>query len=47
MLGNTSGFAALVKKQAPNVTMTQCFQHRYALASIFPDLHRGLSLLKD
>ncbi|KAI6659596.1 Protein ZBED8-like [Oopsacas minuta] len=33
MLGNRSGFAALVKKEAPNVTVTQCFLHRHALAS--------------
>ena len=28
MLGNTSGFAALVRKEAPNVTVTHCFLHR-------------------
>ena len=33
MLGNTSGFATLVRKEAPNVTVTHCFLHRHALAS--------------
>ena len=33
MLGNTSGFAALVRKEAPNVTVTHCFLHRHVLAS--------------
>ncbi|XP_042222775.1 protein ZBED8-like [Homarus americanus] len=33
MLGNTSGFAALVKKEAPQVIVTHCFLHRHALAS--------------
>ena len=33
MLGKTSGFAALVKKEAPQVNVTHCFLHRYALAS--------------
>ncbi|XP_065650323.1 protein FAM200C-like [Hydra vulgaris] len=33
MLGNTSGFAALVKKEIPNITITHCFLHRHALAS--------------
>ena len=32
MLGNTSGFAALVKK-APQVIVTHCFLHQHALAS--------------
>ena len=33
MLGKTSGFAALVKKEAPQVNVTHCFLHGYALAS--------------
>ena len=27
MLGNKSGFAALVKKEAPNVTVAHCMLH--------------------
>jgi hypothetical protein len=33
MLGNTSGFATLVKKEAPHVVVTHCFLHRHALAT--------------
>ena len=33
ILGKTSGFAALVKKEAPQVNVTHCFLHCYALAS--------------
>ena len=33
MLGNKSGFAALVKKEAPSVTLTHCMLHRHALAA--------------
>ena len=33
MLGNKSVFAALVKKEAPNVTATHCMLHRHALAA--------------
>ena len=33
MLDKTSGFTALVKKEAPQVNVTHCFLHRYALAS--------------
>ena len=33
MLGKTSGFATLVKKEAPQVSITHCFLHRFALAS--------------
>ena len=33
MLGNASGFTALVKKEAPHVIVTHCFLHRHALAS--------------
>ena len=29
MLGKTSKFAALVKKEAPQVNVTHCFLHRY------------------
>lgn len=33
MLGNKSGFAALVKAEAPHVVVTHCILHRQALAS--------------
>jgi len=33
MLGNKSGFCALVKRLAPHVTVTHCVLHRHALAS--------------
>ena len=33
MLGNKSGFAALIKKEAPNVTVTHCMLQRHALAA--------------
>ena len=33
MLGNKSGFAALVKKEASNVTVSHCILHRHALAA--------------
>jgi hypothetical protein len=33
MLGNTSGFAALVKREAPQISVTHCFLHRHALAT--------------
>ena len=33
MLGNKSGFAALKKNEAPNVTVTHCMLHRHALAA--------------
>ena len=33
MLNKTSGFAALVKKEPPQVNVTHCFLHRYPLAS--------------
>ena len=33
MLGNKSGFAALVKNDVPNVTVTHCMLHRHALAA--------------
>jgi hypothetical protein len=31
MLANTSGFATLVKKEAPHFVVTHCFLHRYSL----------------
>ena len=33
MLGNKSGFATLVKKEVPNVTVTHCVLHHHALAT--------------
>jgi len=33
MLGKTSGFATLPKKEVPHLIMTHCFLHRHALAS--------------
>ncbi|GBP47213.1 Protein ZBED8 [Eumeta japonica] len=33
MLGNTSGFAALIKKECSHVIITHCVLHRHALAS--------------
>ena len=33
MLGKTSRFATLVKKEAPQIIVTHCFLHRHALAS--------------
>ena len=33
MLGKTSGFASLVKKEVPHIIETHCFLHRHALAS--------------
>ena len=33
MLGKTSGFATLVQKETPQVSVTSCFLHHYALAS--------------
>jgi hypothetical protein len=33
MLGNTSGFATLVKKEAPHIIITHCFLHRHAMAT--------------
>ena len=33
MLGNKPGFAALVKKEAPNVTVTHCMLRRHALVA--------------
>ena len=33
MLGNRSGFAALMKKEVPNIIVTHCILHRHALVS--------------
>uniref|UniRef100_UPI00358EA82C protein FAM200C-like n=1 Tax=Myxine glutinosa TaxID=7769 RepID=UPI00358EA82C len=33
MLGNKSGFSALMKKEIPDLQVTHCFLHRHALAS--------------
>jgi len=33
VLGKASGFATLVKKEAPHIIVTHCFLHRHALAS--------------
>jgi hypothetical protein len=33
MLANTSGFATLVKKEAPHFVATHCFLYRHALAT--------------
>ena len=33
MLGNRSGFAALLRKDIPNLKSTHCFLHRHALAA--------------
>jgi hypothetical protein len=33
MLGSKSGFAALLKKEIPQVLVTHCFLHRHALAA--------------
>ncbi|XP_013777510.1 protein ZBED8-like [Limulus polyphemus] len=34
MLGNRSGFAALMKREIPEVRVTHCLLHRYALAEM-------------
>ena len=46
MLGNKSGFAALVKNEVPNVNVTHCMLHRYALAAkaLPPSLKEVLSV---
>ena len=33
MLGNKSGFASLVKKEIPHISVTHCMLHRHALAA--------------
>jgi len=44
MLGNRSGFAALLKKEITNLKITHCFLHRHALAAkaLPPDLRKTL-----
>ena len=46
MLGNKSEFAALVKNEVPNVNVTHCMLHRYALAAktLPPSLKEILSV---
>ena len=46
MLGNKFGFAALVKNGVPNVNVTHCMLHRYALAAktLPPSLKEVLSV---
>ena len=36
MLGNRSGFAALMRKEVPNIIVTHCILHRHALVSKCP-----------
>ena len=33
MLGKTSGFASVAKKEVPHIVVTHCFMHQHALAS--------------
>jgi hypothetical protein len=35
MLGNTSGFAALVKNEVPHVVITHCILHRQQTQRLF------------
>jgi len=35
MLGKSSGFTALIKKEIPDIIITHCFLHRHSLASKF------------
>ena len=46
MLGNRSGFAALLKKEIANLKITNCFLHRHALAAktLPPDLRKILEI---
>ncbi|XP_042236440.1 protein ZBED8-like [Homarus americanus] len=44
MLGNTSGFAALVKKEAPQVIVTHCFLHRGQILKRLIELRAEVSL---
>ena len=46
MQGNRSGFAALMRKEIPNLKITHCFLHRYALAArtLPPDLKKTLNV---
>ena len=44
MLGNRSGFAALMRKEIPNLKITHCFLHRHSFAAktLPPDLKKTL-----
>jgi len=46
MLGNRSGFAALLKKEITNLKITHCFLHRHVLAAktLPPDLRKILEI---
>ncbi|XP_076373030.1 protein FAM200C-like [Tachypleus tridentatus] len=46
MLGNRSGFAALMRKEVPNLKITHCFIHRHSLAAktLPPDLKKTLDI---
>ena len=46
MLGNRSGFAALMRKEIPNLKITHCFLHRHSLAAktLPPDLKKTLDV---
>ncbi|XP_076314915.1 protein FAM200C-like [Tachypleus tridentatus] len=46
MLGNRSGFAALMRKEVPNLKITHCFLHRHSLAAktLPPDLKKTLDI---
>ncbi|XP_076343931.1 protein FAM200C-like [Tachypleus tridentatus] len=46
MLGNRSGFAALMRKEVPNLKITHCFLHRHSLAAktLPPDLKKTLNI---
>ena len=47
MLGNSSGFAALLRKEILNLKFTHCFLRRYALAAktLPPDLRKILEII--
>ncbi|XP_076372943.1 protein FAM200C-like [Tachypleus tridentatus] len=46
MLGNHSGFAALMRKEVPNLKITHCFLHSHSLAAktLLPDLKKTLDI---
>ncbi|XP_076352730.1 protein FAM200C-like [Tachypleus tridentatus] len=46
MLGNRSGFAALMRKEVPNLKITHCFLHRHSLSAktLPPDLKKTLDI---
>ncbi|XP_076315072.1 protein FAM200C-like [Tachypleus tridentatus] len=46
MLGNRSGFAALMRKEVPNLKITHCFLHRHSLTAktLPPDLKKTLDI---